>query len=197
MRFAALLLIPSAASCSYSLEGEIAATRTEIVELQRRIPPEAPLWVHDGPDNFNQFVEDDTPQVPDFIYLHLLKKLHAMSAAEVEAMAQGTFDWDAFAKDPATYRGRLFRAHGLIGELHTETVGDPKGPVRTVHAGIFFDKGRRPVLFHVVQKPDVLVLREDTVETAAVFVKMIEYTSRSGKRVIAPFFVGKVLRRYL
>jgi hypothetical protein len=66
-----------------------------------------------------------------------------------------------------------------------------------VHAGLFFDRGQRPVIFHVVDKPDVLVLREDTVETTAVFVKMIEYTSASGRRLRAPFLVGKVLRRTL
>ena len=192
-----LLLLALPASCSYSLEGEIAATRAEITELRRRIPPEAALWVHEGPENFNQFVEDDTPRVPDFIYLHLLRKLHGMSAAEIESAAAGTYDGERFAADPGAFRGRIYLTHGLIGELHTEPVTDPKHPVRSVHAGVFFDPARRPVLFHVIQKPDVLVLREDTVETAAVFVKMIEYTSKSGRRVIAPFFVGKVLRRYL
>lgn len=194
----ALLLIPPLlAACSYSLEGEIAATRAEITQLQRRIPPETALWVHEGPDNFNQFIEDDTPSVPDFIYLHLLRKLNAMSAPEVDAAAVGTYDGDRFAADPAAFRGRIYRVHGLVGDLHPETVADPKHPVRTVHAGLLFDPARRPVLFHVVEKPDVLVLREDTVETAAVFVKMIEYTSRGGRRVLAPLFVGKVLRRTL
>ncbi len=175
----------------------MANVRTEIVALQGKIPPEAPLWVHDGPDNFDQFITDDTPSVPDFIYLHLLRKLNAMSDAEVEALAPGPLDWDACAADPAKFRGRVFRAHGVIGELHTEPVEDAKHPVRTVHAGLIFEKGRRPILFHVVRKPDVLVLREDTVETAAVFVKMIEYTTVSGRRISAPFVVGRVLRRYL
>jgi hypothetical protein len=35
------------------------------------------------------------------------------------------------------------------------------------------------------------------VETRAIFVKWIEYKSRSGKLVTAPFFIGKTLRRYL
>ena len=175
----------------------MASVRAEIVDLQRKLPSEAELWVHDGPDNFDRFIEDDTPRVPDFIYLHLLKKLNSMSDAEVEALAKGPLDWDACAKDPAAFRGRVFRAHGVIGELHTERVEDAKHPVRTVHAGLLFEKGRRPVLFHVVRKPDVLVLREDTVETAAVFVKMIEYTTASGRHVSAPFVIGKLLRRYL
>jgi len=197
VRALALLPLLACGSCSYSLEGEIAGMRAEITDLRRRIPPETELWVHDGPDHFGQFLEDDTPRVPDFIYLHLLRKLHSMSAAEVDAAAQGSYDWDRFSKDPAAFRGRIYRVDGLVAELHTEPIADPKHPVRTVHAGLFFDRGRRPVLFHVVQKPDVLVLREDTVETAAVFVKMVEYTTKSGRTVVAPFFVGKVLRRTL
>jgi hypothetical protein len=197
VRLPAAFLFPLLGACSYSLEGELAQVRAEIVELQRKIPPDAPLWVHDGPDNFDQFITDDTPHVPDFIYLHLLRKLNAMSDSAVERLARGTLDWDALARDPAAFRGQVFRAHGVIGELHGEPVEDPKHPVRTVHAGLLFEGGRRPVLFHVVRKPDVLTLREDTVETAAVFVKMIEYTSASGRRVTAPFVVGKLLRRYL
>ncbi|HXX95266.1 MAG TPA: hypothetical protein VEN81_16710 [Planctomycetota bacterium] len=197
MRAPAYALLPLLGACSYSLEGDLAQIRTEIVELQKKIPPEAPLWVHDGPDSFDPFIEDDTPHVPDFIYLHLLRKLNALSDAEVEAMARGPLDWDACARDPGAFRGQVFRAHGVIGELHGEVVEDARHPVRTVHAGLLFENGRRPVLFHVVRKPDVLTLREDTVETAAVFVKMIEYTSVSGRRLLAPFVVGKVLRRYL
>jgi len=197
VRLPLVVLLPLLGSCSYSLEGELAGVRAEIVELQRKIPPESALWVHDGPDNFDQFIEDNTPRVPDFIYLHLLRKLNSMGDAEVEALAKESLDWDACAKDPASYRGRIFRAHGVIGELHTEPVEDAKHPVRTVHAGLLFEKGSRPILFHVVRKPDVLVLREDTVETAAVFVKMIEYTTVSGRQVTAPFVVGKILRRYL
>lgn len=197
VRLPLLILLPLLGSCSYSLEGEIANVRAEIVDIRRKIPPEAALWVHEGPDNFDRFIEDDTPQVPDFIYLHLLRKLDAMGDAEVESLAQGPLDWDACAKDPAAFRGRVYRAHGVIGELHAEPVREAKHPVRTVHAGLLFEKGRRPVLFHVVRKPDVLVLREDTVETAAVFVKMIEYTTASGRRISAPFVVGRTLRRYL
>lgn len=192
-----IALLALLSSCSYSLDADRQALRAEIVALERKIPADAPLWVHDGPDNFNQWIEDDSPRVPDFIYLHLLRKLHGMSSAELERLARGPLDWDALDNDPDQARGRVFRAHGVIGDLHGETVDDARHPVRTVHAGIFFDRGRRPVIFHVVDKPDVLVLREDTVETTAVFVKMIEYTSASGRQVRAPLLVGKSLRRTL
>ena len=40
--------------CSYSLEGDIDGLRAEIVDIERKIPPEAPLWIFDGPDRFDQ-----------------------------------------------------------------------------------------------------------------------------------------------
>ena len=192
-----LVLLLLLASCTYSLDGEISHTQAEIVRLQRSIPSESPLWIVDGPDRFDQFVEDDTPRVPDFIYFHLLRKLQKMSSAEIDGMCAGSFDWDACAKDPATFRGKLYRTHGLIGRLESIPIAEAGSPVKSVHEGILFDGRRRPIRVHIVDKPDVVVLREDTVETVAVFVKLIEYTSVSGRRVTAPFFVGKVLRRFL
>jgi hypothetical protein len=53
------------------------------------------------------------------------------------------------------------------------------------------------VIFHVTRKPEVLTLRQDEVETHAVFVKWIDYKTKSGRTVTAPFFVGRTLRRYL
>ncbi len=197
MRAWALLLCLLTGACSYSLEGEIADVRTEIHHLERRIPPEAPLWISEGPDRFDPFIEDYSDRIPDFIYHHILRKLHAMTSDEVDAQSQGDFDLEACAKEPGAYRGRFWRVNGRVGDLHPERVDDPKLPIRAVHAGIFFDDRMRPVYFHVVQKPDVLKLREDNVETKALFVKMVEYTTKSGRRVTAPFFIGKVLRRYL
>lgn len=198
MRAAAWALSwPLLGACSYSLVGEVEHVRTEIHHLERRIPPESPLWISEGPDRFDPFIEDYTDRMPDFIYHHLLRKLHAMRPEEVEAQAGRDFDREACEKDPAAFRGKFWRVNGVVGDLHPEPVGDPKLPLRAVHAGIFFDPRMRPVYFHVVQKPDVLRLREDSVELKALFIKMVEYTTKSGRRVTAPFFIGKVLRRYL
>ena len=184
------------AGCSYSLDGDIDGLRAEIVDIEQKIPPEAPLWIFDGPDRFDQWVDDRTPRVPDFLYLHLVRKLHGMDAREMDARA-GVFDAAAAMEDPGRFRGRFWRIEGLVAELHAEPIRDPKSPVAMIHAGVFFDPERRPVLFHVVQKPDVLRLREDTVETTALFLKNVEYLSRSGRRVTAPLFIGKALRRTL
>jgi len=183
--------------CSYSLQSDLDGARAEIVELRRKIPPESPLWIFEGPDRFDAFVADYDPGVPEFLYHHLLKKLNGMSNEEIDGLSSGDFDLDECSRDPALYRGKIWRVHGVIGELHGEPVPDPKHPVKTAHAGVFFDDSTRPFLFHVTQKPEVLTLRQDAVETRAIFVKWIEYKSRSGRLVTAPFFIGKTLRRYL
>jgi hypothetical protein len=198
VRTVAAVLGPFAlAACSYSLHGETESLRMEIVALEKRVPPESPLWISEGPDRFDQFIEDYSDHIPEHIYLHLVRKLSAMGVQEADSLSRGDFDFEACSKDPASFRGKFWRIHGLIGDLHPEAVKDAQSPVRTVHAGALFDDQMRPVFFHVVQKPDVLTLREDAVETRALFVKMVEYTTRTGRRVVAPFFMGKVLRRYL
>ena len=190
-----ILLFPL--SCVHSLESDLSGTRAEIVELEKKIPPESPLWIFEGPDRFDSFVTDTDPGVPDFLYHHLLRKLDGLSQDEVDAQTKGDFDYEEAHKDPGLFRGRIWRVHGVIGELHTERVDNPKVPVKLAHAGVFFDPGLKPILFHVTRKPEVLTLREDSVETRAVFVKWIDYTSKSGRTITAPFFVGKTLRRYL
>jgi hypothetical protein len=184
-------------SCSYSLEDDIEGLRAEIVDIERQIPPEAPLWISEGPDRFDAYLEDLTPRVPDFLYLHLVRKLAAMKPSDPDAQAAGDFDLDDARSRPEKYRGKFWRTEGLIGELHTESIEDPKLPFKQVHAGVFFDRALRPVLFHVVLKPDVLILREDTVELTGLFLKNVEYLSKSGRKVVAPLFLGRALRRTL
>jgi len=197
VRLALVLAVPFLGSCSYSLHSDIVEARADIRELQGKIPPESPLWIFEGPDRFDSFVTDYDLGVPDFLYHHLLKRLNAMSDAEIDAQAKGDFDLDECSRDPAQFRGKIWRVHGVIGELHAEMITDPKHPVKLAHAGVFFDSSTRPFLFHVAAKPEILTLRRDVVETQALFVKWIEYTSKSGRLVTAPFFIGKTLRRYL
>lgn len=191
---AAFLLL---ASCMYGLQGEIQNVRLEIARMERQLPPEAPLWIHEGPDRFDRFLEDYTPRVPDFIYVHLVRKLHALGPAEAEGLSQGPFDAGACAADPVKFRGRTWKVGGVIAEFHAEPLEDDRSPVRQVHSGVLFDGAGRPILFHVIRKPEVLSLREDHVELHGVFVKMIEYTTHSGRRIAAPFFVANTLRRFL
>lgn len=197
MRASLCLALPFLAGCSYSLEGDLADARAQIVDLEHKLPPECPLWISEGPDRFDAFIVDYDPGVPDFLYYHLLRRIDALSDAELEHLLQGDFDREACLRDPALYRGKFWRVHGVIADLHAEPVEDPRQPVRLAHAGVCFDAATRPILFHVTRKPEVLTLRQDVVETDALFVKWIEYKSRSGQTVVAPLFIGKTLRRYL
>jgi hypothetical protein len=185
------------AACSYSLDRDIVNARADIVDLQGKIPPESPLWIFEGPDRFDSFLTDYDLGVPDFLYHHVLRRLDAMSDTEIDGLVQGDFNLEECSRDPHLFRGKMWRIHGMIGELHAEQITDPKHPVKLAHAGVFFDSATRPVLFHVTRKPDVLTLREDLVEIRAIFVKWIEYKTRSGRLVTAPFFIGKSLRRTL
>ena len=197
MRLTLSLALGFLGACSHTLESDIAGTRAEIVELQKNIPPEAPLWIFEGPDRFDQVVTDGDPGIPDYLYHHLLKKLDGFSDEEIDGQSKGDFNFDEAAKDPGLFRGKIWRVHGIIGELHTERIDNPKIAVSMAHAGVFFIGSLKPVLFHVTRKPEILTLREDAVETRAVFVKWIDYKSKSGRTITAPFFVGKTLRRYV
>jgi hypothetical protein len=191
------LVVALLGGCSHSLESDLADTRAQIVELQKKIPPESPLWIFEGPDRFDSFLTDSDPGIPDFLYHHLLRKLDGLSDEEIDGQSQGDFDFEECAKDPGLFRGKIWRVHGVIGELHTEPVMNPKVPIQVAHAGVFFASSLKPVIFHVTRKPEILILRQDAVETRAIFVKWIDYKSRSGRAITAPFFVGKTLRHYL
>jgi len=197
VRIPRCLLVALLCGCTHSLDADIAGTRAEIVELQKNVPPEAPLWIFEGPDRFDQVLTDGEPGIPDYLYHHLLKKLDGWSDEEIDGQSKGDFDFEEAAKDPGLFRRKIWRVHGVIGELHTEPIHHPKVPVAMAHAGVLFDSSLKPVLFHVTRKPEILTLRQDAVETRAVFVKWIDYKSKSGRTITAPFFVGKTLRRYL
>src|SRR5262245_16231740 len=96
----ALLLAVLPGGCSYSLESDIVNARAEIVELKKKIPPESPLWIFEGPDKFDSFVPDYDAGVPDFLYHHLLRRLNSMSDEEVDGMVKGEFDLDECSRDP-------------------------------------------------------------------------------------------------
>lgn len=198
MRPAALLAcVVLLGSCSLTLEDDILDLRADIREMEEQIPPEAPLWIAEGPDRFDQYIEDYGKGFPDFIYRHIVRKLHGMPAPEVDSLAEGPLNVDAVMEDPAKYRGKFWRSSGTIGILRARPIGDRDFPVKMTHEGVFIDDAGRPVLFHVVSKPDVLILRRDLVVVSGMFVQMVEYETASGRRTRAPFIIGKILRRFL
>jgi len=189
------VLLPGA--CSYSLDSEILEIRAEIERLEKSIPPEAPIWISEGPDRFDLVIEDHSERVPEHIYRHVLAKLRALKPEEADALAAGDFDREACETAPSRFRGRFWRLRGLLGDLRAEEpAGLPPGVPR-VYAAVLFDARSRPMVVHLLQKPEILTLGEDHVEAKALFVKILEYTGRSGRRIAAPFFIGRTLRRFL
>ena len=197
MRSPALPLLLLLASCMPTVRGDIANLRAEIRALQQSVPPEAPLWIFDGPDRFDRFIEDYSSHLPDFIYLHVVKKLHEMGQSEADSLLEGAFDLEACIRDPDAFRGKTWRIQGLIARFDAEHIDDDRCPVRQIHEGILFNDSGKPILFHVVQKPDVLTLEKDQVEVYGIFVKMISYTAPNGQHIEAPLFIGRRLRRLL
>jgi hypothetical protein len=192
LAFAALLAIVSCTS--YGLEHEMADLRAEIQALERDIPPEAPLWVTEGDNAFERHLEDYTARVPDFIYNHIVEKLATGTDREFAGLAKGEFDVEACFGDPAKHRGQFWRARGKIATLKAQTADAASG-VREMHSGLVWN-GDRPILFHCVEKPEVLMLHEDFVEFVGVFVKIIRYHTKDGTPIDAPFFLAKTLRKY-
>ena len=131
-------LLAAGGSCSYGLDGELATLRADIVATEQKIPPEAPLWIAEGPDRFEQFLEDGSPRVPEFLYLHLARRLHAMPGREPDGLVAGDWNRAGCEKMPGKFRGKFWRVGGLIAELHAEAIRDPKSPFEYVHAGDCF-----------------------------------------------------------
>jgi len=197
LKLLTLPLFLALASCGKpGLRGPLAELRAEIQELERSIPPEAPLWPDQGENAFNKYIEDYTPRIPDFIYNHVSTKLAGMTEAEFDAGVQPKFDIEETIARPAAYRGKLYRVSGRIGHLAPERHKvEGTGKIREVFAGTMF-VGEQPVHFHVVLKPDVLYLGTDEVDFIGVFVKVLGYPKPGEPTLAAPFFMARSLRKY-
>lgn len=194
---AVIVLLALAACAKPGLRGHIDQLRAEIQDLEREsVAADAPLWPDQGDNDFNKYIEDFTPRIPDFIYNHVTSKLAAMTEAQLDAAAQPKTDLQALIEHPAVSRGKLHRVSGRIGNLTVERQSaGTASKSREVFAGTLFH-GELPVHFHVIQKPDVVYLGSDEVELVGVFIKVLGYPKPGEPTVSAPFFMAKSLRKY-
>jgi hypothetical protein len=190
-----VLLLVLVAGCSHSVEDDLAALRAEITQLENEVPPEAPLWISEGPNAFDRHLEDFSPGVPDFIYNHVAKKLAAMKNEEIASQSQGLLSPDAVFKNAPAHRGKFWTIRGTIANLEPQPVADRGLGRTTMYSGVLFMEGR-PVLFHVVDKPDVAFIGQDVMEAHAIFLKVVSYTARNGRKVDAPFLLARRLGKY-
>ncbi|MHC4605844.1 MAG: hypothetical protein ACYTAF_02795 [Planctomycetota bacterium] len=197
-----------ACGCGPSLYGDMVRIRAQIDELEHSVtlPENAPLWISEEDaaassdfseeDVFDRYIHDGTPHVPDFVYKHVLRKLHGMTDAEVEALSGGDFPYGDGMRNPASYRGRVWRIAGTILTLRMEQITVPQTPIREVFPGVAYLGSDRPFLFHLINKPDPLHPQQDLVEVYGVFVKIITVGSR-GRRISAPLFLARSAKRYI
>lgn len=199
------LLLPTLA-CRPSLRADLDRIRTEIEDLERDVPSDAPLWitredVANRPElaeagAFDDAVQDHTSGVPDFLYFHVLEKLTRMTDNEITARSQGDFSIEACRQEPSAFRGKIWRVVGVAAALQREEISTAGAPFPEVFTGVCSSGPDQPVLFHLAGKPEVLYLRQDTVEFHGVFVKLLSHTS--GERTLSvPLFLVKSLRKYL
>ena len=193
-----LLLLPLllvSACAQRSLETELAQVRAEIADLEKKVPSDAPLWIREGPNNFDLAVEDRTQRIPGFVYNHLLDKFGKMTEKDVAELVEPSFDLDRLLADPPSCRGKVFAVRGQIARMNAIPIEDGTEPRRFIYSGALFI-GNKPVLFHVVSKPDVVYLGQDAVDFKGVFVKTITCPARNGEAVEAPFFICRAVRKY-
>ena len=136
-------------------------------------------------------------EVPAFVYDHILAKLRDRTAESIRAETGEGFDPEKCVASPSAFRGKFWRVTGRIMRIWPEEVTGSAPPVPRIFAGIFFPDGGWPVYFHVIEKPDILELRSDTVEIDGLFVKVIVHQASSGRTVTTPFLIAKSMRRLL
>ncbi|HET6204152.1 MAG TPA: hypothetical protein VFI25_15275 [Planctomycetota bacterium] len=121
---------------------------------------------------------------------HLLAAVENLPADPFEGAGVGEPDPGAIGKDPARYRGEIFRTRGRV--LSIETVAsDPSLPCRPEHGrGAIRREGGDLVFFAVLR--DSGTSRDDFVRLDGFFWKVFQGTV-DGASATAPLFVGKRL----
>lgn len=190
-RLPALLLL---AACR-TMDDDLARIRAERQRLEReiRIAEDVPLWTA----GFDPQIRDDDSNIPEHIYDHLIRKLHARGEASIRMETKEGFRFDRSLAAPGGFRGKFWRVTGTITRIWPEALEDPKAPVPRIFAGLFYVDEDQPVYFHLIEKPDALELGRDVVEIDGLFVKVLRFPLSGGRRIEAPFFIAKTMRRMM
>lgn len=189
-----ICFIPVLPGCRpFGFDQEIRLRRQEIRSLQKRIElrKDTPIFIPE----FNALLDNESASIPDVVYLHVVRHLDKMSDPEVTRRVDLKVRYPDLTDKPGKVRGRFVRVTGRVANVWPETI-KMDGRARRVFAGVLFFKGLYPVLFHVLEKPEVLYLKEDLVGLDGIFLKVIRYELLDGGRMRAPFVVGRRLLKY-
>jgi hypothetical protein len=191
MRIAALLLLLAACSQEGVLDPEIRVVRSDVRMLENEVPPESPIWIED----FNKVMDDATPDVPETVYRHVVRKLWKMSDAEIGAQIKSGVKTRMLREEPSKYRGQFVRAGGRVARVWPEEVNFGGFPSRRVYAGIMYVNDIEPVLFHVLTPPEMLYVKEDMIGFDGIFLKVVCYELSNGGTLRAPLLVARSIHK--
>lgn len=170
----------------------------ELDQLRAQIGSEAPATEQPlyRPE-FNRFIDDYTPITQDFIYDYIAGRLRVATEDQITDRVEGAFEYAKGLNAPAAYRGKVWKIHGTIEDIemaHLE--GDPRSSGAPLYMGYLLTRDHQPMAFHLTQKPEPLVVGQDSVEVEGVFVKLVRMETRSGQDIVVPFFMAKQLRKF-
>lgn len=187
-RFALIIGLLLIASCK-----DIKDIRLEQLEKELELYNREELPIYH--QKFDEFIDDHTPIEIDFIYNYIAKKLSVADQNEIGKITNKDFKYDDLMNLSSKHRGKFFKVMGTIADM--EVIKLPDGSqVPEIHAGVFFTSDRKPILFHLIEKPDLLYLREDTILINGLFIKLITHETKRGDKITIPFFMAKNLQKY-
>jgi hypothetical protein len=192
MRRAAPLILLAACRGGLPLDDEIRVVKSEVRHLEEEISTESPLWVPE----FDKLMDDDTPDVPEVVYRHVVRKLWKMSDEEIQTQVVKGAKSRALRDDPGAHRGRFYRIVGRVSRVWVEDVAFSGFPRPRIYGGIMYVNDREPVLFHSLTQPELLYVKEDMIGFEGVFLKIVSHELSGGGELRAPFLVARALRKY-
>ena len=190
----ALLLFLLLGGCRPSPRTDLARIHGEMEQLQVSLKEAKATPSVTDENVFGKFLVDGTTAIPDFAYVHVMKKLQGLKAEAIAAQAEGDLPYKDCMEDPTAFRGKYYRVIGTIVSLRYEKVGDPELP--GVFSGACLVAPGRTVLFHLLEKPDVLHLEEDTIVLHGMFVKTVT-RGPPDRSISGPLFFARSAKRIL
>ena len=146
-------------------------------EIPKRLSDESKL---------SDFIIDDSNFIPDFIYDKFVS-----DARNIDSLKADEFSYAKIMNYPEKNTGKVFKVTGLVIKLWPVKVG-----TNSMYSTLIFTKDNEPILVHVIKKPEVIYLKEDTVELNGLFVKNVEFQTSSGS-IKLPFFMARSIGKFI
>jgi hypothetical protein len=128
-------------------------------------------------------------------YAKLVASVSSFSPEEVTARSKEVLDIGGLIRDADARRGEFVRVVGLLGSMEAVKLEQPIFGAQDVFRGAVGPAdGSVGVIFDMLERPSDFELLKDVVEVEGVFYRTVQYESRDGKTVEAPWLIAKSLR---